>query len=902
MLTERLQDLHYLKLLMSHSTRNTSSQHRLDTTAAFFDQLKFALENYGAPALLGGESPLAQPYFLGQALHSTAEATTPIGRGKVLCRELDQAMLALWHGAIPVEGERVLQIALQAKEESGLCDRYYYLLLDLTYFHHHFPARRNQSEIYADVLHVSRATYDRHLRKAIQQLGKMLLLRLQPTLRLEQPVLGVNVIGRTALCQEAIAALQAGKSVYLCGVSGIGKTTVGVALTEQWPTPAVFWFTVRYSLNDQLTSLVFALGNFLHQQGASRLWLQLIADGGLMKDANLALELTRTDLAELPKQPLLCFDEVDLLRPLDSETEPVPHTQILAFLEGLQSHAPLLLIGQRNVLSSDVVHTLVSLTQAETAVWLTEAHIPFTQSQLVRLNAYTGGNPRLLALCLALCRAMEPTDGLQLSTGLDQLPHTAALLPIWQRLQQRLDKAERHFLQALSVFRGPAPRDAWNTAPRRGELEQPPTDQLRLIQRLIDYQLIREDGNGAIALLPALREVIYNQLTVEKQEDLHREAGQIRAVRGEYTAAAYHYQRAGQPEAALTIWQPNADQEIRRGQAAAALAIFQQISSHRLPENLVPTLHLLRSQLYQLCGQSRQALEEVEQVKSKPDQWLVEAAVVGGDALRTLGDADAALTRYSEGLAAAARLVQQNTWLHVKRGTVYIQRRELHQARREALLARYRLENIEGAIQNAAGNYSAARQHYLNALSTAEMLDDKAGIALVQRNLGVLAGHQDDADGAIYYHQQALTFYEQIGDRVRAEEVRSNLAGAYIQFKQFTAALQPAQRSLTFFEARQNSYWIAQNTSNLATIYFELGDFDQARDYAERTLTQEEPQSYPYALFTLGQVYQAQRRREEATTYFERVRQIAQQNEDNFLLSQLEQVVTHEVTKTTAKV
>lgn len=888
---------------MSHSTRNASSQQRLDTTAAFFDQLKFALENYRAPALLGAESPLAQPYFLGQALHKSAEATTTLGRGSVLCRELDQAVTALWHGALPTEGSRVLQTALQAKEESGLCDRYYYLLLDLTYFHHHFPAPRNQSEIYADVLHVSRATYDRHLREAIQQLGKMLLLRLQPTLRLEQPVLGVNLIGRNALCQEALAALQAGKSVYLCGVSGIGKTTVGVALTEQWPTPAIFWFTVRYSLNDQLTSLVFALGNFLHQQGASRLWLQLIADGGLMKDANLALELTRADLAEVAALPLLCFDEVDLLRPLDSETEPVQHTQVLAFLEGLQGHAPLLLIGQRNVLSSDLIQTLSGLTLAETAAWLTDAGIPFTHAQLARLNGYTGGNPRLLALCLALCRTMEPGDAPQLSAVLDQLPHTAALLPIWQRLQQRLDKAERHFLQALSVFRGPAPRDAWIGTPSKREGEPtPPTDPARLIQRLIDYQLIREDGNGAIALLPALREVIYHQLAVEKQEDLHREAGQIRAVRGEYTAAAYHYQRAGQPEAAIAIWQPNADQEIRRGQAAAALAIFQQISGHRLAENLVPALHLLRSQLYQLCGQSRQALDEIEQVKSKPDEWLVEAAAASGDALRTLGDPDAALTRYSEGLAAAARLIQQNTWLHVKRGTVYIQRRELHQARREALLARYRLENVEGAIQHAAGNYSAARQHYLNALSTAEMLDDKAGIALVQRNLGVMAGHQDDADGAIYYLQQALTFYEQIGDRVRAEEVRSNLAGAYVQFKQFTAALQPAQRALTFFEARQNSYWIAQNTSNLATIYFELGDFDQARDYAERTLAQEEPQSYPYALFTLGQVYQAQRRRDEATAYFERVRQIAQQTEDNFLLAQLEQVVSHEVAQTTARV
>ena len=175
------------------------------------------------------------------------------------------------------------------------------------------------------------------------------------------------------------------------------------------------------------------------------------------------------------------------------------------------------------------------------------------------------------------------------------------------------------------------------------------------------------------------------------------------------------------------------------------------------------------------------------------------------------------------------------------------------------------------------------------------MLDDKAGIALVQRNLGVLAAHQADGENAIHYHQQALAFYEQMGDRVRTEEVRSNLAGVYVQFKQFEAAREPAQRALAFFSARKNSYWIAQNMSNLATVYFELGDFPQAQQYAERTLEQEEPQSYPYALFTLGQVRHAQQQWDEAIAYFARVRQIAQQNEDHFLLAQLNEVGQHEI-------
>lgn len=874
---------------MSRSHRSSLTTVPPSDSATFYDQLKFALEHIADPQLLGEHSFLAQPYFLGSAPYEQATATTSFARGSVLCAEIKKANAALWQGALPLAPADLLQSALQAKDDRGFCDQYHYLLLDLNYFHQHFPPPNKQSDIYADILHVSRATYDRHLREAIRRLSDLLLLHLQPTLHVEQPVAAAELIGRNGILVDSLAALQAKKSVYLCGASGIGKTALGAALAEEWATPALFWFTVRVTLNDQLTSLLFALGNFLHHQGASRLWLQLIANAGAMKDANLALELARTDLAELPMLPLLCFDEIDLLRPLDMETETVPHTQFLAFIEGLQEHAPLLLMGQRTVLPTDHIYLLTRLHRSEMAEWLARAEIPFTPELLERMDIYTAGNPRLVGLCLVLYQITQPERYATLSDVLDQLPQMPALGPIWQRLQQRLNKGENRLLQALSVFRSPTPRDAWEDLDALffESLPQQVPDHKRLIERLIDYRLIQEDGNGGISVLPALREVIYGQLTAEQREEHHENAALIRSARGEYTAAAYHYQRAGQLAAAIAIWEPNYEQEVRRGQAAAALAIFTQISSHRLSDSDAQNLRLLRGRLYQLGGESAQALAEIESIPDV-DEAAVEAAMVGGDALRTLGKTERAIAKYGDGLAAAARLQQQTTWFHAKRGTVYLQRRELHHARREALRARYGLENLEGAIQETAGNYGAARRHYLNAMEAADLLEDKRGLALVQRNLGVLAAHQSDEENAIRYHQQALNFYEQIGDRVAAEEVRSNLAGVYVQFKDFVTALVPAQKALTFFAAQQNAFWIAQNTSNLATIYYELGDFTQAQQYAERTLEQEEPQSYPYALFTLGQVYSVQKRWHEANAHFERARQIAQQTEDRFLLEQLD--------------
>ena len=63
------------------------------------------------------------------------------------------------------------------------------------------------------------------------------------------------------------------------------------------------------------------------------LWLQLVADGGRVKDFGLATGLARADLNALPNLPLLCLDEVDALRPLNPEAETPAHTQLLAFID-----------------------------------------------------------------------------------------------------------------------------------------------------------------------------------------------------------------------------------------------------------------------------------------------------------------------------------------------------------------------------------------------------------------------------------------------------------------------------------------------------------------------------------------------------------------------------------------
>ena len=179
------------------------------------------------------------------------------------------------------------------------------------------------------------------------------------------------------------------------------------------------------------------------------------------------------------------------------------------------------------------------------------------KQEAVRLQQYTGGNPRLLQLCLTLLR----DDG-SISELMSQLPEQPILHLIFERLWQKLSATERAVAQQLSVFANPAPTDSW-TDEKQAALNQ-----------LADRHIAFLDAAGGVALLPLYRDLIYSdrqRLPAEQTDACHLQAAVWRAERAEFTAAAQHLIAAGEVETAVTLWFDVRQRKIQRGQGPPAL-------------------------------------------------------------------------------------------------------------------------------------------------------------------------------------------------------------------------------------------------------------------------------------------------------------------------------------------
>jgi tetratricopeptide (TPR) repeat protein len=848
-------------------TASTSGQ------APFLTALRRALEHVADPAWLSANSPLATPYFLGRRF-PVVDLGDESAAGHALQAQIYETADSFWGRQPPPTRTALVAAVEEARQERGNTGgEYAYFMLELRYFRRYFepddyPITSSDIPVY---LAVSNTRFYVHLDEAIEWLGDALLQRVQPALRPEQPRLPETFIGREQELRELTAVLAAGNSVSLTGPPGAGKTTLGAILAGTQPAGRVFWLTFLPGLNDSPGSVLYALAHFTRELGESALWAYLAANRGEAPDPARASGLLRADLAGLGQPaPLLVLDEVDLLRTSDGETRSAAHSQLSFFLESLVATIPLLLIGQRSYLDTPVHLSLGTLDEDGVSALLSAAGTPLSRSQVRRVHEVTGGLPRLIWLVISLLRSGEDLD------EMTRLPLRGDATPLFHRLWRRLERGEKEMLVALSVFRRAAPADIW----ARLEAAR---------DSLLERRLLEAGGAGELVLQPFFRRLVYQELQPEQREQFHHYAGQARAQRGDYTAAAYHFAQAGEPDLTVAVWFPQRDLEISRGQAGAAYDIFAPMSGKGLPAQTVRRLKVIQNQLYLLAGDTSPVTDNVRSISwDMEDALTAEAYGQAAIAAAAAGNTDGALDYHNRAIDVLGRHVDGIIDNHYRRGNIFADQGELSRARLEAMRAEHRLLIFKGRIDYFANNYDQAIEFLRQAVDIAGFLKDDRLTALTNRRLAEVYGAQGRVPEAERCLEEAIAYHERIGDRLIAEYLRVTLGSVYINAGMYPEAIPHSERALAFLEKTGQTEWTIQPLVQLAEAYLETGRTEEAVQYAFRVLNQEVPLYRPYALYTLGLARQRQGQELAAAQAFAEGIAIAQRHQDRFIEAYLQ--------------
>lgn len=827
----------------SSDARTTSkSGHTLDH---FEQQVEIALEAFGQPLRLAEISPLAAPYFLGGVLDNIARAE-PLERGRAL--------------------QRMLQSSAEALDER------HRRVLDASFF------RRNRqltNQGVALALELTERTYYRHRIEAIRALAEQVSRHASPPLRPESP-LHRAIVGREQILRDGLAQLRGGRSVAVSGPSGVGKTALGAAIAQLWDPPRhagvepsepsrVFWFTVRPGLNDQLASLMFALGYFLRRCGALNTWRQLVADQGRVQ-IERALGLLRHDLASLqPRPALFCVDEADLL-----DVEVHEHALIVQLLDDLKSVTPLLVIGQRTVLPTDVHIDLAGLDRPQCGELLRAHGVGALPADLEdSLHHLTRGNPALLVLLAAEWAEAGALDQLASSAR-----STMSIEVLLRRMWRRLSDAERAALVHLAAFRATAPREAWH-------------DAESLLDRLSQLNLIDADGAGGVALAPFVRRFVIGLLEPAVLRGAHLAAAAVVEARGEFTEAMYHYIEGGQPALAVWLWIRHRLSEIERGRAAAAAELLGRISPVDLADPRDrDALHAARGALLNFLGRAEDGEADLRGVSARADPSLrAYAQTFLGSALEAQGRVEQALQAYRDGLSALVSSPwRQEIDLRIRTSHLLQTRLfDLEQARREAIAARLEAEIFHGSVEERAGNYGVALERYQAAH---DLASDLAGFALQKSrlctHLGNLKWRLGEIDAAIVLLEQALRYDRERGDVVAEANVRMSLSAALIVGGRHAPALVEAEHGLALAQRLQSAFLVAGLAACAGEAAVGLGRLADAERFALQSLNTEEEAMRTYGLAVLGMIRRAQRAYGQAADLLNQAVRSAQDVEDKY--------------------
>ena len=142
-----------------------------------------------------------------------------------------------------------------------------------------------------------------------------------------------------------------------------------------------------------------------------------------------------------------------------------------------------------------------------------------------------------------------------------------------------------------------------------------------------------------------------------------------------------------------------------------------------------------------------------------------------------------------------------------------------------------------GVLAQRRGDYDTAHDRYQQALTIFENLGDRAGTATTHHNLGILAQRRGDYDTARKLYEQSLHIEEELGDRAGTANTYHQLGILAHDQGDYDTARKLYEQSLHIKEELGDRASTANTYHQLGMLAQRRGDYDTAHDRYQQALT-----------------------------------------------------------------
>jgi class 3 adenylate cyclase/tetratricopeptide (TPR) repeat protein len=400
-----------------------------------------------------------------------------------------------------------------------------------------------------------------------------------------------------------------------------------------------------------------------------------------------------------------------------------------------------------------------------------------------------------------------------------------------------------------------------------------------------------------------LRDVTYESVLRRLRRIYHAQVADWLVERAgdrvnEYTGLiADHYERAGQPEKALTYLIRAGEQALNISAYRDAIARLERALT-TLAEVETDDRRIRKAQVKLLLGQAYRGLSAYPKAKELYEESLELFAEIKNNegivkALYDLGWLVGLILRrhdegqeyFHESLVIAREIEDQRgiSWALNGLGAMAHWQGKHEQAIRyyeESLkIAREigdwprisgALNNI-GLIEGELGHYEAARQNLQESLDISKRIGRRSGITSSYTNLGGLARAEGRHEAAQQYYEQALTIQKEIGDRAGIAASLYGLGSLARMQGNFDEAKQRFKEALGIFKEIYYPAGIGSSLEDLALVARLQGNYAEAMEYLQETLSVarelEDLNEIANALLNLGAVESVQGHYAEAQKF-----------------------------------